>query len=394
MVVGSNATNFLNYIYHLLMGRLLGPVAYGELAAILSLFGLVSVIPSSLGLVVTKFISGAKTEDEVRNLMAWFTKKSYLLGLVLLVLVIATAPAVTAFMKITEVSHLWLVGATLLFSIPALVSRSILQGLIRFNSLVLSVVAENSFKLVAGVVLVFLGYGVLGSLAGIFISSIVGWFVAKEFIQLKATDVRSPNLIPMIKFAIPVVIQSISVTSLYSSDLILVKHFFSSYDAGIYSALSNLGKIIFFGAGPIGAVMFPLVSKRQSLGEKYRAVFNLSLAMTIVLAGIVLVFYYLFPGVAIRLLYGSLYLEAADLLVWFGVFITLFTISSLHISFYMSISQTKVVLFPAVAALVQLIGIWFWHDSLLTVIQISTIISAGLLTSLILLPKLFSDKSW
>ena len=60
MVVGSNLSSFLAYIYHLIIGRLLGPASYGELAAILSLIGLFAASFAFLGLVVIKFVSAAK----------------------------------------------------------------------------------------------------------------------------------------------------------------------------------------------------------------------------------------------------------------------------------------------------------------------------------------------
>ena len=39
-------------------------------------------------------------------------------------------------------------------------------------------------------------------------------------------------------------IQALAFTSFFTTDLILVKHFFPPFEAGIYAALSTLGKII------------------------------------------------------------------------------------------------------------------------------------------------------
>ena len=75
MIIGNNFVNFLSFVYTLLMGRLLGPVDYGTFASLLSLVGLVSMIPFSLGMVIIKFISAAKSEDEAKTLINWFNKK-------------------------------------------------------------------------------------------------------------------------------------------------------------------------------------------------------------------------------------------------------------------------------------------------------------------------------
>jgi len=50
MIVGSNIYNFVNFIYHFLAGRLLGKVYYGDLAAVISLLGIIAIVQLSLGL--------------------------------------------------------------------------------------------------------------------------------------------------------------------------------------------------------------------------------------------------------------------------------------------------------------------------------------------------------
>ena len=52
MIIGSNLSNFIAYVYHLIIGRLLGPSSYGTLAALLSLMGLVAVSFGFLGTVM------------------------------------------------------------------------------------------------------------------------------------------------------------------------------------------------------------------------------------------------------------------------------------------------------------------------------------------------------
>lgn len=218
------------------------------------------------------------------------------------------------------------------------------------------------------------------------VSVFVGWYMTSLYIRdkLKVVSDYTPAVKKMLIFSFPVLVQSFAITSLYTSDIILVKHFFSSFDTGIYASLSTLGKIIFFGTSPIASVMFPLVSQKQSKGEGYRKIFIYSLLATSILAFIALVIYWLVPELAIRLLYGSAYLEATNLLVWFGIFMTLFTLSSLVINYNLSLGKMKIVIFPLVAAILQIILIWFYHYSLFEVILISIGVSALLLTALLI----------
>lgn len=385
MVFGSNAINFLNYIYHLIIGRLLGPAFYGELASLISTIGLLGIIPGSLSLVIIKYVSSAKNENEVAILAGWLKHKILLASLLFFVGIIVVSPFILSFLHINKISYILLIAISSLFSIQSLLNRSILQGLLKFKEMVLSVLLENSAKLLISVVLVYLGFRVGGAVLAFATASLLGWYITNFYLKIaKGKDNFTLNFKPMLLFTIPVLVQSFATTSLYSSDVILVKHFFSSHEAGIYASLSTLGKIIFFGTGPIGSVMFPLVSQRKARQQSYKKIFIFSFLGTGILASGVLLIYWLFPELAIRLLYGGAYIEAKNLLVWFGIFISLFTLAFLLVNYCLSLGKTTVVIFPAVAAIAQVIAIFFFHETIFTVILISIIVTALLLLALII----------
>lgn len=386
MVVGSNSVNFLNYLYHLLMGKLLGPIGYGELVALISVIGLLGIIPGSISLAITRYVSSAKNTKETNNLISWLRIKIFQTALILFAIIIILAPGISSFLHINKQIYLILIAISYLFSLPSGINRAILQGLLKFKEMVVSVLFENFIKLSMSVLLIYLGFYLFGAMLGLIVATVVGWYLTHYYLRTHfMSRVQKPQKMKdMIIFTFPVMIQAIATTSLYTSDLILVKHFFSSHDAGIYAALSTLGKVIFFGVGPIGAVMFPLVAQRVAKGEDYKKIFCYSFMATIALSLIVLVLYWLFPNPVIRLLYTSAYLEASNLLVWFGLFISLFSLSSLLISFNLSLGKTKVVLYPLIAAFSQILLIWYNHKNLYTVILISIIVTALLLVSLLI----------
>lgn len=386
MIVGSNATNFINYVYHLVMGRLLGPSNYGDLATLFSIIGLISIIPTSLSLVIIKYISSSRTEEDIEGIVRWFDKKIFLATVSFFLLILILTPYASSFLNIQNNVLITLMGAAFLFSIPSLFNRSVLQGLLRFKQMLISILVETSLKLLVGVLLVYLGFSVGGAVAALVVATCAGWVLSRIAITdyIKKEKVKLPQVRAFFLYSIPVLIQSIAMTSIYSTDLIMVKHFFSSHEAGIYASLSTLGKIIFFGAGPIGAVMFPLVAKKQSRGENYVKVFNYSLLLTIILSVAITTVYWLFPEIAIRTLYGSLYLEGANLLVWFGIFITLFTLSSLFVAYNLSMGKTLVVIIPSIVAILQIVGIWIYHYDLMIVITISVLVNALLLILLLI----------
>lgn len=386
MVIGLNSVSFINYLYHLVMGRMLGPANYGELAALISLIGLVGIIPASVNLVITKEVSSAKNDGEVSNLVNWFKAKIFVASLVFSVIMLIASPFIASFLNIQSIFYLILIAISFLFSIQASLNRSILQGLLKFKEMVITILVENTTKLIISIFLVYLGFQVGGVMLALVVSALLGLYMTNFYLRyrpIKGINF-SPNIKSMLTFIIPVGIQSIATTSLYSSDVILVKHFFPSHEAGIYAALSTLGKIIFFAAGPISAVMFPLVSQRKSKGESYTKVFIYSLITTCLFAASILTVYWLVPNLAVRLLYGSAYLEASNLLIWFGLFISLFTLSALIINYSLSLGKTRVVILPLIAAATQIIMIWFFHQTLYMVVSISVVVAALLLVSLLI----------
>lgn len=385
MILGSNATNAINYIYHLIMGRILGPVNYGELVTLFSLIGLIAILPGTMGLAIVKRVSALKSAEEKAYFMNWFSSKVFIFSVIVVVIVIILAPVTTTFLNVNDSKLVILTGVTFLFSLPSLFNRSVLQGLLNFKKIILSILSENSFKLMMGVTLVMVGFSVYGAIIGFAVATFVGWWISRPNISTNISERASKdiNLRFLLAYSGPVLVQSIATTSLASTDLILVKHFLSSSDAGIYAALSNLGKIILYGTGPISAVMFPIVSSRHSQGLGYLKVFVYSFFATMGIAGGVLIFYGLFPRFAILLLYGSLYLSGEKLLILFGVYMTLFTLSSLVINYYLSIGKMKIVIFPLIAAILQIIGIWFYNYSIFAIILTSIITGALLLFSLL-----------
>lgn len=395
MVFGSNAISFLNYLYHLVMGRILGPAFYGELVALLALIGLFSIIPVSLSLVVIKYVSAAKNEQESTGLIMWLKSQGFRMAIIIFIFVLFISPVLANFLHIEKLSYLILIAVAFALSVQVVINRSALQGLLRFKETVLSIFAEIGFKFILSVALIFLGYRVGGAMVALAVSIFVGWYMTNFYLRDRLQDRNdySPDIKKMLFFSFPVLIYSFATTSIYTSDVILVKHFFTSFEAGIYASLSTLGKIIFFGTSPIASVMFPLISQRQSKGQGYWKIFIYSLAGTLLLAAGVLTVYWLAPELAIRLLYGSAYLEASNLLVWFGIFMTLFTLSSLLINFNLSLGKTGVVVLPLIAAIIQVVAIWFYHQNLFIIILISISITALLLAAL-LIYSMFGVRSF
>lgn len=385
MIIGTNMINGINYLYHLIMGRMLGPANYGELVALLTLMGLLGMLPGSLSLAITKYTASADSKAKITSFIQWLNRIGSVSGIIIFLLVLIFSNVMTSFLNLDNFLFVILIGSLFLFYVQSSFNRSVLPGLLRFGPMVISNFVETFGKLVLGISFVYLGFSVGGAILGLFISALIGWLLAKYFISdyTQHLSEQKHDYRSMLTYTLPIMIESIAITSLYSFDLILVKHFFSSHDVGIYAAVSMLGKIILFAAGPIAVVMFPIVSQRQAKGASYIQVFAYSFVLTLLICILILMIYWLFPNFSVTALYGSLYLEATGILLRYAFFMTIFTLSSLMVRFYLSVGKTKIVVLPLLAAILQILGIWFYHTNLDQVVNVSIFVATLLLICLL-----------
>jgi len=380
MVGGSMGVNAINYLYHLLMGRLLGPVDYGVLASLYSIIYLLGIVPISASVAIVKFISAARDKKEVYSIYLSLKKLVFYIAAVVSIVLLVSSPVIAKFLNIANFWLVSLLAVVNFFILVVLVNQATAQGLLKFSGSVIPNLISSVVKTLVGIILVILGFSVFGAVVGVVLASALAYFYSVWFIvrHLKKEVVEPYRLNAFLRYSFPVLVQAFAFTSLFTVDVILVKHFLSPFEAGIYAALSTLGKIIFFAASPISATMFPIVSGRKSRGEAYQKVFFASLLITLLMSAGIVVFYWLFPNIAIGVLYGKAYLSAKPELVWMGVFILFYSLSYLLVNFSLSLGKTRVVYFPLVVALAQIPAIWFFHESLLQVIQISLTLTTTL----------------
>lgn len=377
MIGGSMVANVINYVYHLIVGRLLGPVNYGVLASLFSILYIVGIVPTSTSVAIVKFVSSGKETNEISAVYYAINKLVLKVAIVLGILVFLVSPLISNFLKIDNPFLVVFVAPILFFSLMTLVNQATSQGLLKFMGWVVPNIVSSLIKIFLGVFLILLGFSVFGAMGAVMLGAILAYFMSVSYIRkIKNSKPGNAkyNLKPFLVYSLPVLLQALSFTSLFTTDIILVKHFLSPFDAGIYAALSTLGKIIFFASSPISSVMFPVVAGRNAKGEKYHKVFWLSFIATLFISLAIVVFYYLFPNLAIGILYGKAYLSAKTSLVRMGLFIFIYTMSVLLVNFSLSLGKTKVIVFPLFAAICQVVFIWIFHNSIIQVIQVSTIV--------------------
>jgi len=120
-------------------------------------------------------------------------------------------------------------------------------------------------------------------------------FIPLRFLFKKSNDISVKIPVrELINYAVPATIAIFCLSSFISTDVILVKHFFSPVQAGLYGGMSLIGKVIFYFTAPIPTVMFPLLIKRHAKNQSFNRLFYLSLFLVLIPSVLISGFYFYF----------------------------------------------------------------------------------------------------
>jgi len=388
IVLSSLLSGFLNYLYHLFMGRMLGPSDYGVLSSLLSLFYIFGVPMGTFSLVVTKFSvdhqRGEQFFQKTKEAVRWFT-----LGFLLLFT--ALAPMISSFLHLGFLLPILLVGFSLSINFLVTFKGAILQGKLKFLPLAIGSTASTVIKLLLGIIFVYFGLGVNGAVFPIVLMAIFSYFYFRYFLRKKETVSQKKAPFPkkltnkeIWDYSWPTFFFTLSFALLYSIDVILARHFLSAQEAGWYGAMSILSKTIYFLIGPLSMVLFPMAAKKKDSGKSSHRLFRFSFFVVILASFLMTSAYFLFPNLILKSLYGSQFLSASRYLGLFSVFLSLYSLAYFLGNFMLSQGKTKAIaLFSSLAVLLQIVLIYFFHQDISQILKAS-IFACGLLFSFLL----------
>lgn len=390
LFLGSLLGNFANYLFHLVMGRMLPPSDYGALEAIVSLTYILAIPLVALNLMVVRKVAslrGSGREEEISPFYQVITRNLLFWGAFLGFLLILSGGFLKNFLHLSSVLPIFIIIFQSFLGIFQIVNSSFVNAFLKFFQFSVIGVVQAVSKLLLAIWLVGRGWSILGGSYSYLGGTILAWGVSIYYLKgilRKSGKITKVNFPGLFREILPFTILSFAFTCLYTNDVILARHFLPSREAGFYAALAVLGKIIPSACGPVILAMFPMISSRRAARGTYRRLFLLSLVLVFVVClGIGLV-YLFFPGLMVGILFGPAYLEAAKDLKIFSLFLGFYSLSALVANFFLSIGKNKTVIIPLVACLVQAVSILFFHQNLRQIAWISALICGGLFVMLMI----------
>jgi O-antigen/teichoic acid export membrane protein len=219
---------------------------------------------------------------------------------------------------------------------PLGVKRGAMQGLCLFPRLGGNFVVEAFTRFLAGVVLVIMGFGALGAVGAISAAVLAAYLLPPAPRQLRVQPETGEP--PSFAEALQAIVFFVGQVIISNIDILLVKHFFSAEPAGLYAAVAQVGRLLYFICwfGVVN-VMFPITAASASAKDGRRS-HGLLLPLVLVLAisalfvlGVALV-----PHLIMGLVFGAKFTQTEGLLALYAGATALYSLSVVLIAYEMS----------------------------------------------------------
>lgn len=381
LFVGTMVANVLNYVFHLMVGRMVSPSAYGEIESLISLLTIISVPAGTLTLIATKYAADRKAAGDITGTYAlslYLTKKVLIFGIPLFFVALLFTPLVKDFLNIEGSLPILLLWGVMFFSFLSAATSGILTGWQKFTNTSIIGVLATVLKLSAVLLLLKLGFTVSGVVGSYVLSTlfvyVATFFILKRFFRNNTGGKQEETVVAfsdMKGYMIPAFYGTFALAILGNVDMIFAKHHLEATASGEYGALSVAAKTIFFVTGVLTTVLFAMSAEESKQGKKGSRTFGLAVGLTtVVVVGSIIIFS-LFSELVISLLFGEKYLAISHFLPWFALAAGVYSLANLFLQYLLSLHETRVTLFFLALAGLEILTLFFFGETFYAIISIT-----------------------
>jgi O-antigen/teichoic acid export membrane protein len=378
LIVASTIGNIFSYLYLLFASRSMGTESYGKFGSLFGIFYIFSLMGDALRITIASRVASLKgTTGNANSVKSVLKPLSILLviGLLIILAIMVNSGHIAAFFHLSNSGPVLVLGLSLIPTFFLFIILGILQGLQLFGWLASTgYLIPQVVKLLLGILFVYVGWGLDGIIAALFASNliaiVVGIFPLIKKLGPARKDTGHNDSSSFLNLVIPLALIGVVISIPTSVDVMLVTHFFNAYDAGLYNAATTMGKIVLFSPIAVSLVMLPLVSEKHSQGKRTANIMKLSLGVSVIISCIIVLLYWIWGDFLIRLFFGSQYLAARFIIIWYGIAMILFAANYLFAQYNLALSEYKWLIIALVVTLFEVAAIVIIHRSLLQVIII------------------------
>ncbi|WP_047244945.1 oligosaccharide flippase family protein [Maribacter thermophilus] len=371
-----------NYLYNLFLGRILGPEAFSEAALLITLLLVLSFLGMTFQLATAKF-SVLFSNTDWLAFQQLIYRYALTFGIVIGALLFIFSGNLQEVFN-TESDGLFktfAMGVPLYFFMS--VNRGKYQGVQDFKNLSVTYQAEMWSRLVITLLLLLsvpLQPAFLVSI-GIAISFVFGLVPTNFKLSTLTKKITLPKAHKkkVWNFLILTACYELTQIVINNSDILLVKHYFDASEAGLYSSLALIGRVVYFVAWMFVMLLLPTVVQKQKDGEATAPILIKYVSYIGVLSLSIVLCCAIFPKFIVELMFGEAYLSMAPLLWQYALATSLFAVSNIFAYYFLSLDKYIPVIISGLLGCTQVILIMFFHNSLFIVVQVQIIAMVALL---------------
>jgi O-antigen/teichoic acid export membrane protein len=388
MLLASAGVSGVNFVYNMVMARLLGPTDFGHITVAVTLLMFSSAITLAFQLVCAKFVARNESMAGKKRVIRDLHQKSWLVSSIVAATLVLSSRGLTDFLNLPKPSLIVILALGMWFYIPLGVRRGAIQGVCAFPRLASNFMLEVSVKLVAAVALIELslhtgwGQAVTGAVAALTLSVIAAYFLPRLTPRLRSREphglaqVYTPASFQEGMQAIVFFVGQVLITN---TDMVMVKHFFAPGEAGVYAAVALVGRVLYFVSWSLVSAMFPITAgtHEQDSGPSIVAI---PLGLVLMISAGFVAITAIIPHFIMHLVFGAAFhMPSEGLLSLYAAATGFYALSVVLIAYEMSRRIANTAWLQLVFSGLIVAGIYFFHGDLEQVVMVQLVLMSVML---------------
>jgi O-antigen/teichoic acid export membrane protein len=382
LLTGSGLVTGINFAYNIAVARFLGPTAFGHATAVYTLLILISAVTLSFQIVSAKVVAQQSTIEGKSTAYRGFHRGAWKCGILVALLLLLFQKAIAGYLNLPSPILVVLLAIGVAFYVPLGARRGFIQGAYGFDRLATNLVLEGLVRLGGSLVCIWLGLGVRGVIAANAAAVAMAYFaIAPKLAPAVPSELRLPDAF---REALQAIVFFAGQVLINNCDIVLVKHFFPSNEAGLYAAVALVGRVVFAFSSAVINTMFPIMAGSRSEQRKGHSILVISLLLVFGIGSVIALGLRVAPAGLWTALLGSQFAIAGKyglpyLLALYAATTVVYCLSVVIIAYEMSYKIANTSWVQLAFSGVLFAGICRFHSSLQEVIWIQLVLMVALL---------------
>lgn len=384
LLSGSGLTTVINLAYNIVIARFLGPKGFGHATAVYTILTLISAVTLSFQIISAKVVAQQNSPEGKAAVYRGLHRGAWACGILVSLLLLSLQRAIAGYLNLPSPFLVALLAVGVAFYVPLGSRRGYIQGTYGFRRLATNLVLEGAVRLGGSLILVLAGFGVEGVIAANSAAVAIAYLtIAPELAGRVPSPLRYSDTLRETSHALVFFSGQVLINN---CDIVMVKHFFSTTEAGLYAAVAMVGRVIFSFSSAVVNTMFPLVAGTRNEERKDLKIVATSLVLVLVSGSALAIGLSIAPAAIWTSLFGSGFEIPGKhnlpyLLALYAVSAIVYSLSVVIITFEMSykVANTSWVQMAFSGAVIAGIGVF--HATLFQVILVQLVLMVLLLIS-------------